>query len=164
MPSIREKSHIFRSLAAAFKQVVNQHCSETGDTEDDVADALGVAKSYLNNMLNGHAPIPADVLVRATRALGNRHAIEVVGHLCCGMFIPYPTGDGDEINMGLAIREFGEFVVEYEGGKRDGRITPEELQRIETEASQAMSAIQIVLADAREQAKQANQPKGKMAI
>jgi transcriptional regulator with XRE-family HTH domain len=142
-------------LASALDRVVADHCRETGDTQEDVAADLGISSSYLSNMRNGHSPVQADVLIRLTRLTGNTHAIVVAADLCGGMFIRYPKVDqnASRLNMGIAIRTFGEFVVEMESDKADGKLTPEELERIERDGADAMRAVQTVIVDAREQAK-----------
>lgn len=93
MDSRRQDSYVFRRLAKAFKAMLADRREGTGDREDEMAEMLHVAKSYMNNMANGHAPIPADILATAVREFGDFRPMQEMNRLCGMLAIPFPDGD-----------------------------------------------------------------------
>lgn len=93
MDSRRQDSYVFRILAKAFKAMLSARHEDTGDREEEMAEIIGVAKSYLNNLANGHAPIPADILVTAVREFGDVRPMQEMNRLCGLLAIPFPEGD-----------------------------------------------------------------------
>ncbi|MEA3364572.1 MAG: hypothetical protein U9Q79_02940 [Candidatus Hydrogenedentes bacterium] len=53
MNSKRQDSYVFRRLAKAFKSMLGNRHEDTGDREDEMAEILHIAKSYMNNMAIG---------------------------------------------------------------------------------------------------------------
>jgi hypothetical protein len=80
-------------LARAFKCDLHGHCHETGETEDDVADAALISKSYLNNMANAHHGLLMEVAVRTIRALKRYEVAREFCRLIGGYFVLLPDAD-----------------------------------------------------------------------
>ena len=92
MNSKRQDSYVFRRLAKVFKAMLANRHEDTGDREDEMAEILHIAKSYMNNMANGHAPLPADILVTAVREFGDVRPMQEMNRLCGLIAVPFPEG------------------------------------------------------------------------
>ena len=85
----RRSSVLIRRCAQAFKVMVDRHCAATGDSQEDIAADLPISYPTFNNYLQGHASIPTDVLIIATRALGPDAFIEF-GRMANLLVLPMP--------------------------------------------------------------------------
>ncbi len=65
----RENQH-FNAFASYVGAVVQEYRKEQGLTQQDLADRLGVKKSYLSRIENGHADIRLSTLARVLGAIG----------------------------------------------------------------------------------------------
>lgn len=80
--------------------------AESLDREDEMAEIIGVAKSYLNNMANGHTPIPADIFVTAVREFGDVRPMQEMNRLCGLLAIPFPEGGLDDGDVRALVDRF----------------------------------------------------------
>lgn len=151
----RRRSLIWKAMATAFKRVVRQHCETTGDTEADVAEVFNCSPTYLNNMTNSTAPVPADLLVQTVRHLGDAHAVQELCRLAGGVYVPAPSGvDIELVSVRRALREFSELVEAVCDALEDGRVTPEEAERVEREGAEAVQAIYALIHETAERSRQ----------
>lgn len=136
----RNQSYVFRELTRAFKASVHAHCERTGDTEDDVAAMLGIAKSHLNNMLNGHAPTPADLLVAWKRKSGDAGPVTIFCRLAGVACIAIPETASSESSILDLVREYTEAAQAAAVALGDGKVTSDELATCVQEIDEAIEA------------------------
>ena len=144
MNSSRQMGNVFRRTAKAFKAAIRHWCESTGDTESDVADLLKIDKGQLNNMCNAHWAVHADLVVQLAR-LGVTGPVKELCALSGGYYMEIPTRGADDLDLAKTVKAFGEYVTEYAGAIADGAIDADEIERLEREGSEAITAIKTLM-------------------
>lgn len=120
-----------------------------------LAGFLGISEHSLQHKVSPTYPTahcsPEEVL-RICEVTGDLGPLQAMASRLGQMMTPMPSAtavDGDLARkLAETCREFGEFVSEISGDLADGKVTPNELQRIETEAGQLIGAVHKLLAHA----------------
>lgn len=126
-----------------------------GLSPEQIADVLGRPYATMMSELSrqpGHK-LGAETLLALMKATDGRAPMHQMARELHGLFVELPpavTGD-HEVTRGLVtcIREFGEFAAQVARALEDGTVTAEELERINVEGQQAMTAILRVMELAR---------------
>jgi hypothetical protein len=160
MNSKRQDSYVFRRLAKAFKAMLGNRHEDTGDREDEMAEILHIAKSYMNNMANGHAPIPADILVTAVREFGDAAPMQEMNRLCGLLAVPFPEGDAGERDVRALVDQFhatAEAFFEARDPKGPGgaKATREEAIAIEDAGRGLQAVVERIIQGAWNETKEA---------
>jgi len=137
----RQKSEAWRRTAEAAHDLVTAHCRDTGDTQQILADELGVSMTLLNNWINGHHPLPMDVAVRLSTLTGRDDLIRVFASLTNHIAIPMPQ-PGEWPNTADVLKETGDVLRAYGESVADGVITAAESERIINEIEEAQGALE----------------------
>ncbi len=120
------------------KDAMKAACAECGVKA--VAEYLGVSPSALYNQMNDESRV--DILARFVEfvsACGNDIAVEWACAELNGIFVKNPDvlverGDADVAgSVPEALREFGDVIGEIGAALEDGRVTPQEAERIRCE-------------------------------
>ncbi|MCB9993095.1 MAG: hypothetical protein H6873_05510 [Hyphomicrobiaceae bacterium] len=85
-----------------------------------------------------------DLVVALARDGGKSRTIEEMCAQAGGLFVPLPRGSGlsgIEISAGASAKEFGDVMITVGASIRDGRITPDEAERIGKEINEALAAL-----------------------
>lgn len=119
-----------------------------------LAPRMGKAPTTLSHEVaaRGFAKFGLDDAVRATELSGNPAIVQAFAARAGGVFVPLLVGEagGDLGALGAVAKEFGEFAAEFAADLADGRVTGNELARIEREALDLFAAVHAALAVARE--------------
>lgn len=159
MNSKRQDSYVFRRLAKAFKAMLADRHEDTGDREDEMAEILHIAKSYMNNMANGHAPIPADILVTAVREFNDVRPMQEMNRLCGLIAVPFPEGgpESDRDVRALVDRFHATaeafFASKDPKGPGGAKTTAEEAAAIEEAGRGLQLVVEQIIRAAHEDAK-----------
>lgn len=131
----------------------------------NLAGFLGVSEHSLQHKVSPTYPTahcsPEEV-VRICEVTGDLGPLQAMASRLGQMVMPIPTAagvDGDLAHkLADTCKEFGELISEISGDLADGKVTPNELARIEREAGQLIGAVHMLLAHANALA-QASKPK-----
>jgi DNA-binding transcriptional regulator YdaS (Cro superfamily) len=118
-----------------------------------LAARLGISPTSLSHKVSTTYPAahcsPEEVL-EIMQATGDVGALQAMADALGFVLIPLPKHDahGDEAmaTMMKTVKEFGDFVSEASNDLADGRISDNELARVEREGAEALGAIQALLA------------------
>lgn len=99
-----------------------------------------------------HVP-PLRLVVPLTLASGNDALIRYLAEACGGVFVRVPVGAGvgDVAAVAAIVQEFGEFLGEVARTTVDGRVTADELARVDHEAHDVMTAMAALVERLRHQ-------------
>jgi hypothetical protein len=118
----------------------------------DLGPKIGKAGSTLSHEVNPqypHAKLGLLDALKLSVVSGNRGILNAFAAECGCLVLPMVQnagGDGDTLNaLGAMAREFGELVAEVSCAMADGRVSDNEMARVETEAGQLMQALQRVV-------------------
>lgn len=112
---------------------------------DTLGPLMGCNPRVLNNKLNPACHSHHLTLVEAMRLqqITGRHDVlfaeaDLLGYVC----IPRPDTSDLNITSALtrACSEFGDYMREADAALKDGRVTPNEIKRLEKELSELMAA------------------------
>ena len=134
-----EKSWVRTAIARAFKEDISAHSEATGDTEDDLAEALGQAKSYLNNMANAHCPVSGEVAVNMCRRTGQDRSIRELCRLA-GLHAVSVKEHGAEITVLKMIQDYTSAAAHASALLDHERILPHEYEQCERDLDEAIEA------------------------
>ncbi|MCC6695009.1 MAG: hypothetical protein IT365_05195 [Candidatus Hydrogenedentes bacterium] len=143
MESIRRRSAGWRRTADAFHDVVTNHCRRTHDTQQTFADETGVPLGTLSNMMCGHSPVPADIIVTVTNLTGENAILRAMGSLTGNLVLPMPR-PGEHPEVDEVLRETGDVLRAYGEAIQDGTITEAEAARIVREIEEAQAALEAM--------------------
>lgn len=120
-----------------------------------LAGFLGVSEHSLQHKVSPTYPsahCSPDELVTICEVTGDLGPLIAQAQRLGQMIMPIPrasVGDGDLANkLALACQEFGDFVSEISGDLADGRVTDNELRRIEREAGELIAVVHALIAHA----------------
>ena len=90
--------------------------------------------------------------LKMSQLTGDYRVVHAFAAACGGMFVPLPQPD-EVVTEALAdvatcVKEFGELVTAFCTAVADGKVSRNELRRIEVEAGDALNAIHQLLATA----------------
>ena len=150
----------------AFDEYMSGDQTDFLDFQFDLKDEDGEVLDWYSDSIVAWAYYPLGIAQTAVNVERERQAAlvpncEVTGDLgplqaMAGrvgqMLMPMPASgqaDGDLARkLAEACKEFGEFVTEISGDLADGRVTPNEMQRIEREAGELIGKVHMLLAHA----------------
>lgn len=116
-----------------------------------VAEKLDIRYSTLMSQLSGHDAhkLGADMLVPIMLATGSRAPIKLMAKALGGVFVELPPAVAleDAVTQSLvaSVREFGEFAAQVAQALDDGSLSREEVDRIDADGLDAVSAILQVI-------------------
>lgn len=120
-----------------------------------LARFCGISENSLQHKVSPTYPgahCSPDEFVTVCEVTGDLGPLQAMAGRLGQMVMPIPaaTGvDGDLARkLAEACKEFGEFVTEISGDLADGRVTPNEMQRIEREAGELIGKVHMLLAHA----------------
>ncbi len=121
----------------------------------NLAGFLGISEHSLQHKVSPTYPsahCSPEEVVRICEVTGDLGPLQAMASRLGQMMTPMPHAtavDGDLARkLAETCKEFGEFVSEISGDLADGRVTPNELQRIEREAGELIGAVHKLLAHA----------------
>lgn len=140
----RQNSLLRRKIARVMCEAVHIHQAKTGDRLEDVADALGISTGHLHNVMVAErdAPLPADLVVRMARELGDFSVLEALGDLCevgrerSGVSVVAAVTEAGEVGQ-IAMALVGDFLRAV----ADGVVSREELAGLEVSAPRVSAAL-----------------------
>lgn len=116
-----------------------------------LAPRIGKNSTTLLHEVNGTGAAKLGLLdaEKITQRSGDLRILEAFAMNCGQMVIPLPealTAAGDDCMLKLAdtAREFGEFCAEVGGDLADGKISDNELERIDRECGQLIASLHSV--------------------
>lgn len=120
-----------------------------------LAGFLGISEHSLQHKVSPTYPgahCSPEEVVRICEVTGDLGPLQAMAGRVGQMLMPMPASgqaDGDLARkLAEACKEFGEFVTEISGDLADGRVTPNEMQRIEREAGELIGKVHMLLAHA----------------
>lgn len=121
-----------------------------------LAEYLGISAHSLAHKVSPNYPsahCSPDELVRICEVTGDLGALQAQAQALGQVLMPLPASGaagGDDLARKLAAscKEFGDFVSEISADLSDGKVTPNELARIEREAGELIGAVHVLLAHA----------------
>lgn len=141
------------NLQASAHELVRRNTSRGGDTQEDIARALGIERGRLSQLLNAPGtPLPMHMAVQLHRVLRDDYLTQAICDACGGAFVPYETealspadarcafGTAMEL-LGVGLRESGEALAVATEVIRDRVATREEKARVRREILQTISAL-----------------------
>lgn len=123
----------------------------SGLSTEAVAERVGMRYSTLMSQLSGHDAhkLGADMLVPIMLATGSRAPIKWMAKALGGVFVELPpvSAQDDAVTQSLvaSVREFGDFAAQVAQSLDDGVLSREELDRIDADGLDAVSAILQVI-------------------
>jgi hypothetical protein len=130
-----------------------------------LAGFLGVSEHSLQHKVSptyATAHCSPEEVVRICEVTGDLGPVQAMASRLGQMVMPMPTAsgvDGDLVHkLADTCKKFGEMISEISGDLADGRVTPNELARIEREAGQLIGAVHTLLSHANAMA-EASRPK-----
>ena len=123
-----------RRLLDALKRAIAKHCAATGDTEQDIADEIGISKPYLNGMLNGTASFRLDVLLKTLTLTDLDYFGIELARIRRAVWQQRKKGEDINTTVGDMLREFGDVIRLVPGS---GPVTPETKAEIITQIDEA---------------------------
>lgn len=123
----------------------------SGLSAEAVAERVGLRYSTLMSQLSGHDAhkLGADMLVPIMLATGSRAPIKLMAKALGGVFVELPpvSAQDDAVTRSLvaSVREFGDFAAQVAQSLDDGSLSREEVDRIDADGLDAVSAILQVI-------------------
>ena len=120
-----------------------------------LAGFLGISEHSLQHKVSPTYPTahcsPEEVL-RICEVTGDLGPLQAMASRLGQMVMPMPSAAGVEGDLAHKLadtcKSFGEMISEISGDLADGRVTPNELQRIEREAGELIGDVHMLLAHA----------------
>lgn len=126
---------------------------------------LGISEHSLQHKVSPTYPgahCSPEEVVRICEVTGDLGPLQAMAIRVGQMLMPIPAfgqADGDLAGkLAETCKEFGEFLTEISGDLADGSVTPNEMKRIEREASELIGRVHMLLAHANAMA-EASKPK-----
>lgn len=117
-----------------------------------LAPRLGKNPATLCHEVTGHgtAKLGLETAVKLSVLTGDMRILNAMAAQCGCLVLPLVCHEGEEgeavmARLGVAAKEFGEFVAEVAADSRDGRISANELKSIEREWGELVSAGQSLV-------------------
>ncbi len=145
------------NMQAAAHELVRRNTARGGDTQEDIAVALGIERGRLSQLLNKPGEnIPIHLAVQLTRTLRDDYLIQAICDACGGQFLPHskePMAPSQAQRafanvmalLGDAMRESGEALAVTTEVIRDRVATSEEKARARREILETISALGLLL-------------------
>lgn len=121
----------------------------------NLAGFLGISEHSLQHKVSPTYPgahCSPEEVVRICEVTGDLGPLQAMASRLGQMVTPIPAAAGVDGDLARKLadtcKEFGEFVTEISGDLADGRVTPNEMQRIEREAGELIGAVHMLLSHA----------------
>lgn len=144
---------LMTNLQGAAHELVRRNTSRGGDTQEDIARALGIERGRLSQILNAPGtPIPLHLAVQLHRVLRDDYLTQAICEACGGAFIAHepealsPGAAREAFShamdlLGEGMRESGEAMAVSAEVIRDRVATAAEKARVRREILQTISAL-----------------------
>ena len=120
-----------------------------------LAGFLGISEHSLQHKVSPTYPgahCSPEEVVRICEVTGDLGPLLAMASRLGQMVMPIPAATAVEGDLARKLadtcREFGELISEISGDLADGRVTPNEMQRIEREAGELIGKVHMLLAHA----------------
>jgi hypothetical protein len=154
---VERASTLQGNLQSAAHELVRRNTGRGGDTQTDVATALGMERGRLSQLLNKPGePMPLHVAVALSRVLRDDYLMQAVCEACGGVFLALPEsrplpGHAQQAFqhamelLGVGLRESGEALAVATEVIRDRVATRVEKGRARAEILETISALAQLL-------------------
>ncbi len=130
-----------------------------------LAGFLGISEHSLQHKVSPTYPsahCSPEEVVRICEVTGDLGPLQAMASRLGQMVMPVPAASGVDGDLAHKLadtcKHFGEMISEISGDLADGRVTANELRRIECEAGQLIGAVHVLLAHANSMA-EASKPR-----